>query len=290
MSITEPLPSAAGTPADMDDAPGHWAARLEVRAGVRRGRTALLESRHRGPLRVQKPFHPGDGRCHVYVLHPPGGVAPGDRLHIEARIEAQARVLFTTPAANKFYRSDGRTARLRQRLSVADGAVLEWLPQEAIVFDGARAETETVLHLAAGARMIAWEWLCLGRYAAGERFRSGRFVQRCVVYHDDRLLLDERFCAEGGAPFLDAFWGLNGAPVLGTLLAYGWPETLLDVWREGLAGEAENAAVTCIDGLVVCRYLGRDIERARAAFTALWSIARRLEDGPTPIEPRIWST
>ena len=46
----------------------------------------------------------------------------------------------TTPAASKVYRTTGAAARQVQRLRVAEGATLEWLPQEAIIYDGARAE------------------------------------------------------------------------------------------------------------------------------------------------------
>jgi len=79
---------------------------------------------------VQRPFYP-EGRdvCHVYLLHPPGGLVPGDSLEVDVNAGEGAQVLVTAPAATKIYRSDGRGSSLVQTLRVAAGAVLEWLPQ-----------------------------------------------------------------------------------------------------------------------------------------------------------------
>jgi urease accessory protein len=62
-----------------------------------------MRRRHLGPLVVQRAFHPeADGTAHLYILHPPGGVAGGDRLEITAHVAAGARALMTTPGGAKF--------------------------------------------------------------------------------------------------------------------------------------------------------------------------------------------
>src|SRR5262249_43518141 len=129
---------------------------------------------HEGPLRVQRAFYPeGPDLPHVYLLHPPGGLAPGDRLSIEIGVARWARALVTTPAAGKCYRSDGRVSEQKQTLRVAAGSSLEWLPQENIVFDGSCVRLSTRVELEEGASFVGWDVLCLGRPASGERFTRG---------------------------------------------------------------------------------------------------------------------
>src|SRR6187551_1093438 len=120
--------------------PAHssWQARLELGFRATAGRTVLAHRRHIGPLMVQRPFYPEGGICHVYLLHPPGGIVGGDSLELQVDAGQGSHALITTPAATKFYRAGPHPrAVLRQNLLVKD-AVLEWLPQEAIVFDGAK--------------------------------------------------------------------------------------------------------------------------------------------------------
>src|SRR5688572_6507653 len=113
---------------------------LELGFRADHGRTLLCHNKHHGPLVVQRPFYPeANGCCHVYLVHPPGGVVGGDHLELDVRVGEQARALITTPAATKLYRSSGPAATIVQNLVVESGATLEWLPQETIAFRGCRA-------------------------------------------------------------------------------------------------------------------------------------------------------
>src|SRR5262245_57341527 len=93
-----------------------WKAELGLRFARNGERTVLVDKRSEGPLVVQKPLYPeGDGVCHAIVVHPPGGIAGGDELHLDVNAAAGAHALLTTPGAGKWYRSAGPQAR--QRLS-----------------------------------------------------------------------------------------------------------------------------------------------------------------------------
>lgn len=270
-----------------------WIARLDLGFRARGARTVLASRRHVGPLQVQRPFYPdGERACHVYILHPPGGVVGGDSLLISAEVESGAHALLTTPAAGKLYRSDADVARLSQELKVSDGAWLEWLPQETIAFDGARAVSETRVILAGNAGFIGWEILCLGRPAAAETFSRGKFVQRFEIWRDGAPLWWERNALVGGAPALHAPWGLAGRSVVATLVAVGRAPSALQALRKLLNAEHDDGefAVSQLRDVLVCRYLGNSAEQARAGFTDAWRLLRPALWGIQASPPRIWST
>lgn len=281
-------------PALRDGAMTVWNARLELSFERRGERTTLARRRHVGPLTVQRPFHPEpDGTCHVYVLHPPGGLVAGDSLELEATVQAGARALLTTPAATKLYRSNKRGARQAQRFAVAAGARLEWLPQETIAYDGADACLGTQVELAPGAEFVGWELLCLGRPAIGERFTRGRIVQRIELWRGAQPLLIERARHEGGSPALDAAYGLGGLPVVGTLV-YAAPERRaapVAELRELFARVApREAAVSELASVVVCRYRGAHVEHALQTFRSAWALLRSHGGAAAAVSPRIWAT
>ncbi len=272
---------------------GGWSASLSLGFTARVGRTVLTRRRHNGPLQVQRPFYPpGDRACHVYLLHPPGGVVGGDSLAIRAQVGCGAHALLTTPAATKLYRSDGAEARLSQELDIADGAWLEWLPQETIAFDGARAASSTCVELKGTAGFIGWEILCLGRPAAGETYTRGAFTQRFEIRRDGAPLWWERNVLSSGAPVLHAPWGLAGRSVVASLVAVGQAPAVLAELRALLHAERPDGefSVSQLREVLVCRYLGDSTEQARAGFTDAWRLLRPALWGIEATPPRIWAT
>jgi urease accessory protein len=280
-----------------------WQARLTLGFQRQHARTILGSCAHHGPLRVQRPFYPeGDEICHVALLHPPGGVVGGDELHIDVTLHSDARALVTTPAAGKFYRSAGPRARQIQHLRVAAGAALEWLPQENIVYSGARVHAGTHVELQGDARFIGWEILCLGRPAAGERFATGDYRQDLELWRDGEPLYLEHGRYPGGDVILDARWGLQSQPVSATLACVGAPpdgvaairaewEAFTDSTAPGPAGQnEERGTATQLDGVLVCRYLGPSTARARRFFMLAWNVLRPNVLGRPPCPSRFWNT
>jgi len=267
-----------------------WCASLDVCFAAGSRRTQLRGRRHSGPLRVQRPFHPEGFPCHGYILHPPGGIVGGDELAIRVELEAGAHALVTTPAANKFYRSAGPWAVQRQYLRIAEGATLEWLPQEQIAFEAARADTLTSVDLAPGARFIGWEVTCLGRPAAGEGFERGVMRNRFELRRDGQPLLLERNRIDGGSPLLDEPWGLGGCRAMATLVAVGASDADRDALREALAGVERRCAVTLLDDVLVVRWLGAGAQEGLGVLERAWSLLRPRLLGREPCPPRIWRT
>ena len=269
-----------------------WRAELRLAYQRRGARTVLAERAHRGPLVVQRPLYPeGETVCHTILVHPPAGIAGGDRLRLTLELGASAHVLLTTPGAGKWYRSAGARGELVQRIRVAEGGACEFLPQESIVYDGALGTLATEVELSGSAVFIGAEMICLGRTGAGERFTCGELALRTRISRDGRPLWLERGVLEGGAALLDAAVGLDGAPVSATLLvaAPACDAGLLEAWRaiEPVAG---RGAVTLLPGLLVARWLGPACEPGRAWLARLWGAARPAVAGRAMQVPRIWNT
>jgi urease accessory protein len=277
MNIAEPTASS-------------WKARLSLDFGRRDQKTILSRKDHDGPLVVQKPLYPeGEGICHAIVVHPPGGIAGGDELTLKVRTQEKASTLLTTPGAAKWYRSAGPWAKQAVAFDVA--GMLEWLPQETIVFDGALAETAYDVDLGAQAGIIGWDIVCLGRTGSGERFSRGAFRTSVQIRREGKLLWRERGRIDGGGRLLDSPAGLAGSPVFGTLFAsyLQFDKKILAHLRE-LEPASGAGAVTLLPGILLARYLGDSSEAARRYFIALWRILRPVLTGREATEPRIWQT
>jgi urease accessory protein len=270
-----------------------WKAELSLVFRRIGARSVLAERRHEGPLVIQKALYPeGQGVCHAVLIHAPGGIAGGDALTVNLSLEQDARVLITTPAATKWYKADGRAARQTGRFQVAEGAVLEWLPLEAIVFDQADARIESHVVLAEGAVFAGWEITCLGRRASGEVFRHGGLVQAMEITRDGRLIWNDRMALSGGDRMLVSPVGLGGHHVTGAMVIAGQaalPSDLLETCRE-LTPLDGHGGITALPEIVSARYLGGSAENAKIYFESIRRVLRPWYAALHAHRPRIWDS
>ncbi|MBC54780.1 MAG: urease accessory protein [Gammaproteobacteria bacterium] len=281
-----------------------WHASLALQFRQQARGCRLVRSTHHGPLYVQKPFYPeGADTAHVYLLHPPGGLVSGDRLTITINLDEDARVLATTPGAGRLYRarSDRTLQQQSQMFELADGAVMEWLPQEMIVFPGAFGRTDTTVNMRGSSTYLGWEICCLGLPASDLPFTHGELHQRLFICHDGMpVLLENLHLNEASFELAAAAVGMNACPVSGVFVAGMLPagvgaeatQAVLTALRETLSSFAGSAQanVTLVNGFIVGRYLGYSAEEARRVFIAFWRILRPLLTGRNACLPRIWST
>ena len=137
---------------------------------------------HQGPLRILQSLYPeGDAICHNVLVHPPSGLVGGDTLDMQVSVGPGAHGLVTTPGATRFYRSEAGLATQQVKAHVAAGGRLEWLPLEAIAYNGCDALNRAVFDLAPGAEMMAWDITALGLPAADLPFEQGQFRQHIEV-------------------------------------------------------------------------------------------------------------
>ncbi len=266
-----------------------WHAELELGYARFGDSTRPVLRRHLGPLRVQKHLYAeGPEVCQHIIVHPPGGIAGGDRLDISASVGRDAWAQITSPGAAKWYRAAG-PAYQQLELKVSAGATLEWVPQETIIFSAAQAELSTSIDLEGDARLFYWDVVALGRPASGERFDRGHFQAQLDIRRDGQLLWHERQRIVGDDGLLDSPVGLDGRPVFATLLVTGEIDNDLLEKCRSLPNDVRGD-LTQLPGLLVARCLASEALLARSWMIDLWRLLRPALLGREALSPRIWST
>lgn len=276
-----------------------WQAKLSLGFESQDDRTILRHRWHDGPLRVQKALWPeSTGVCHVILIHPPAGIAGGDELNIDVVLAEHSHALLTTPGAGKWYGSAGKTARQHIHLTLGKQAVLEWLPQEAMLFDQAIAESQTSVHLTDTAAFIGWDMLVIGRQSRGEQFKTGRYHNRLSIYQADQLLLQDQLYIDGDDRWLSSPLGMHGHGVMGVMYMvapiHHRDESKLDEqidgMRELIMRMQMPLQLTRLGHVLVARYLGDDPRQCMDGFAGLRARCRRLWWQLDEELPRIWKT
>jgi urease accessory protein len=178
-----------------------------------RGGTALPVLTGEGPLAVRRTTHPGSATAaQVTLVGAMAAPLGGDRLRVEVRVRAGARLRVTSAAATVSLPGHLRApAHYQLDLCVDRDATLEWLPEPVIAAAGSDLRAGTRVRLTGSARLLLREEYVLGR--SGEP--PGRLTARLTVSHDGRTLLDQSTDHGPGAP------GWDGPAVLGAHRALG---------------------------------------------------------------------
>lgn len=291
------LIAAAGEPALNKPLVKRWQARLNLDFKSTKGRSYLARNLHIGPLVLQKTLYPeGDAVCHGIVIHPPGGVAGGDQLTLNAHLDKGAHALLTTPGAGKWYKANGLFASQQLMFDVDESACLEWLPQENILFDGSKVSLSAQVNLAKEARFAAWEILCFGRQAQQECWTSGALKQRLHIVRDGKLLWNESAAIQPSDLALKSIIGTRGRVISASFVvaAGAVPAHVLEACRAVKPKQKLDAnaryGVTALPEIFSARYIGQSSQCAKAYFELLWQCLRPWYANRDMLRPRIWNT
>jgi urease accessory protein len=122
------------------------------------------------------------------LINTAGGLTGGDQMTWSGSAPDGGRMVMTTQACERIYRSIGGPARVYTTLGVGAGAHLDWLPQETILFEHSQLDRRIDIDLATGATLTAIEAILLGRDAMGEQARNAILRDNWRVRRNGRLL------------------------------------------------------------------------------------------------------
>ena len=221
------------------------------------------------------------------LLNTAGGVTGGDRLRYEVGVDHAGELLVTTQSAERIYRSLGTDGCITTLLTVGNGAQLSWLPQETIMFDGARLKRRTVANVEGNGRLLAMDWLVLGRTAHGETVERGKIHDRWRVYRDGRLIWADDFrLMEPISELVRRPALLDGAIAMAIVIVVA-PDAhaSLERARGLLAACRGRTGATAFDGVLLCRFFADCGQSVRA------DVSRFLLGMPGAFAalPRVWA-
>ena len=252
---------------------------------------------HQGPLRILQSLYPeGDAVCHNVLVHPPSGLVGGDTLDMHVTVGAGAHGLVTTPGATRFYRSDASLATQQVHARVEGGARLEWLPLEAIAYNGCDALNSAVFDLAPGAEMMTWDITALGLPAADLPFAQGMFRQHLEI---PGVWLERGTINATDTRLMNSPLGLAGQRCMATLVfaagsaiasersdrALACARELLEASELGLTAGATSPHKQ----VIVLRVLSPVTEPAMQLLRQVWASWRHEMWGMSGTVPRLWN-
>ncbi|MEL7214369.1 MAG: urease accessory protein UreD [Pseudomonadota bacterium] len=231
-----------------------------------------------------KALFPQGRGLEAILMNSAGGITGGDRLAVSATAGRGTTLTLTTQAAERAYRAAAGAGRVATTLEVQDGALLQWLPQEMILFDGCALERELKIAMAPGARLLMVEPIVFGRTAMGETLTTGLVRDTITITRDgvphylDRIHLSGPIASQ-----LQRSAVAEGARAMASLV-YIAPDapSQIEVVRRHLP-QWGGASLRAADTLVV-RLLARDSFELRRA---LLPILDRLSRSTLPTSWRL---
>lgn len=261
--------------------------RAEIGLVAAPGGARIAHLHQKTPLRVLCPHaEPGDLFTAALVTTS-GGLAGGDRLVVDVELGSGARAVVASQAAEKVYRSTGDDTKFDVALKIERDAWLEWLPQETILFDGARLRRRLRVEIVSGGRWLACNSFVLGRRARGEVFTHGLFHDRWDVFVDGRLVWADAFRLDD-PKIVDHPAGLAGAAAVGTVVYVGPEAEAATALMREAAETLPKAGATKIGGLALLRILEADPALLRKTLAQVIGRLRSEIAGLPALVPRLW--
>ena len=261
----------------------HGAARLAF--ANRDNRNSIVERYASAPVRILTPSVQG-GIPEAVLANTSGGIAGGDTSHVDILVAQNAQALVTGQAAEKIYRSIDMPASIRTVIKIEDGSTLEYLPQESILFDGAKLNRAVNISLGARSCLLLSEMFVLGRWAMNEDFIRGIFLDRWSIDVAGQPIWREGLRVEGGLSSLSSSLGFANARALATIFYAGANAAEVLGLARDVIGPMGGA--TIVRGMLVVRMLGNEAGMLKQQLSEIISIIRAAALGRPAEVPRVW--
>ncbi|PLW78219.1 urease accessory protein [Cohaesibacter celericrescens] len=256
------------------------------------GKTMLDGLYQQGCAKIRLPRVYGSNGAEAVLINSSGGLTGGDDLNWDVSCGTGTAAVATTQACEKIYKSNEGPAQVSTNLTVADGARLDWLPQETILFDQSQLTRNLLVDLSGTARFLAVESVLLGRLAMGEKVHSVGFSDNWRIRRDGQLLHADTLTLNGNVTGFGANAAVLSSHSSFSSLCYIGPEdteslaTLADGARQCIARQPDcHGGVSAFNGKLLVRLSAPYGLQLRAALIPLIQHLRAGE----PL-PRVWTT
>ncbi|OYV39767.1 MAG: hypothetical protein B7Z81_02880, partial [Acidocella sp. 20-61-6] len=161
-------------------------------------------------------------------------------------------------------------------MQVGGGALLEYLPQETIVFDGFALRRRLTVDLAADALFVGIESVVFGRQAHGERVMTGSLHDTVSLRREGVLLLQDSTRIEGNIDAMLSRKAVADGNIATANIIYAGNDAatrLLKV-REDLGGAGCLAGASAFNDVLRVRLLAPDAASLRRVAVAVLGLCR----------------
>ncbi len=253
------------------------------------GETAPGILYQKAPCRLLFPRSEHDELFTAVLLTTSGGLTGGDSLSLAVNLEADAKAVVTSQAAEKIYRASHGDSHIRISLDAGPNSWTEWLMQETILFDGARLNRSIDIDLAPDARLLATESVVFGRAAMGETVTSGSLLDRWKIRRGGRLMWVDALHISDMSDRHLAF-GMDNAAGIATIIFVDINVArFVRLARDHVAALQCTGAVTQVADVLLIRLLAEDAQILRTGVAAMIGCLRAAAAGLADRVPRVWT-
>ncbi|WP_084527223.1 urease accessory protein UreD [Kaistia soli] len=263
--------------------------RGRARVGFRRDgdATRLTEFIQEGCCKVRLPRGEPGLPPDAVLLNTAGGITGGDHLVYEADVGAGVSMTVTTQAAERIYRRSAGAvpARVENRIAVATGGHVDWLPQETILFDRSAITRSLEVELAEDATALMLEAYVFGRTAMGENLTTVSLADRWRVRRGGRLIYADGIVVDGDAEALlkRGATAKGGVAVASLVMVAPDAAARLGAVRARLEDCKGEASASTFGDVLTVRFLAANGQALRHDVE---SVILTLRGRPMP---RVWS-